>query len=169
MLYFSPVWFGPRTRMQNMEGIWSTGSSYKVLRLCLSINCRSTFTPTLETDSICCSSTRGWKGHASTLRSTTSWRMILLRYSYLVKDGCFWCKMSIADTLRIHTFYSSILGLVTAFRRPTFIPFPHLLSTHIFPSTASLSPYPTSPGGVGSEASSGPAPAPAPSPAAHRQ
>lgn len=34
--------------------------------------CRSMFTPTLETDSICCSFTRGWKGHASTLRSTTS-------------------------------------------------------------------------------------------------
>lgn len=47
--------------------------------------------------------------------------------------------MNTAAALVIHTFYSSILGLVTAVQKPSFIPFPTHAS-HVSYSTLPLSP-----------------------------
>lgn len=43
-----------------------------------------------ETDSICCSFIRGWRGHALMLKSTTSWKTTLPRYGHLVRGFGMW-------------------------------------------------------------------------------
>lgn len=90
MLDFSPGLFGPRSRNVEYEENLINCFSYKVLCLCHSMTCRNIFTLMPETDSICCSSTRGWKGHALTLRSTTSWRRISLRYIWKLNSHVMW-------------------------------------------------------------------------------